>query len=108
MITRNGICYDLSVSEYRATVNSTTYVFSSQLHLDKFLERLTDNREKVNKSLSKRFNIPVDVSALADMVLYKKIETRGFLIVTNEGQELWQNNVAFVGDKVTMTSSNAQ
>lgn len=108
MITRNGICYDLTVSEYRATVKSLTYVFSSQLHLDKFMERIDENREKINKSLSKRFNVLVDVSVLADMILYKKIETRGFLIVTNEGQELWQNEVTFVGDKVTMTCSNGQ
>lgn len=108
MITRNGICYDLSVSEYRTTVNQLTYVFSSQLHLDKFMERLEDNRKVINKSLTKRFKLPVDVSTLADMVLYKKIETRGFLIVTNEGQELWQNNTTFVGDKATTKISNGQ
>ena len=108
MITRNGICYDLSVSEYRTTVNQLTYVFSSQLHLDKFMERLEENRKAINKSLTKRFKLPVDVSTLADMVLYKKIETRGFLIVTNEGQELWQNNTTFVGDKAITKTSNGQ
>lgn len=101
MITKNGVCYDFNVSEYRVTVDNLTFVFSSQLHLDKFKQRLSENRNTINRSLAKRFNLHIDVSTLADIVLYKKIETRGFLIVTNEGTELWQrNSITFVGGKV--------
>ena len=42
----------------------------------------------------------VDVSQLADVVLYRKIETRGFLIVTGEGKEICQNNITFGGGEV--------
>ena len=109
MITRNGICYDFSLSEYRTTVNNLTFVFSSQLHLDKFKQRLKENRETINRSLTKRFDYCVDVTALADIVLYKKIETRGFLIVTNEGKELWQkSNIRYGGGKATELISNVQ
>lgn len=108
MLTRNGVCYDFKLSQYRATVDGTTYVFSSQLHLDKFMSKYRDNRETVNRSLSNRFNVHVDVSALADIVLYKKIETRGFLIVT-EDKELWQNkSLKYVGGQVTPLNSNGQ
>ena len=108
MITRNGVCYDFNLSHYRATVDGTTFVFSSQLHMDKFLNKLKENRETINRSLSNRFNVHVDVSALADVVLYKKIETRGFLIVT-EDKELWQNkSLKYVGGKVTPLNSNGQ
>ena len=106
MRTRNGVCYDLTLSEYRHTIGDLTFVFSSQLHLDKFKVKLRDNRNTINRSLSKRFNLTVDVSKMADIVLYKKIETRGFLIVTNEGNELWQNNMQYVGGKVTSKNSN--
>ena len=107
MITRNGICYDFNLSTYRATIGNLTFVFSSQLHLDKFLAKLEDNRKTINHSLTKRFNYHVDVHHLADIVLYKKIETRGFLIVTNEGIELWQSkNTQYVGGKVTPLNSN--
>ena len=104
MITRNGVCYDFNISEYRHTENGLTFVFSSQLHLDKFKNKLKENRDIVNYSLTKRFNFSVDVAQLADIVLYRKIETRGFLIVTNEGKELWQtSNIKFVGGQVMPT-----
>lgn len=102
MISRNGVVYDLNISSYRYTVGNLTYVFSSKLHLDKFKKKMKENRDIINYSLSKRFNISVDVSQLADIVLYRKIETRGFLIVTGEGKELCQNNIIYVGGEVTI------
>lgn len=101
MISRNGVVYDLNVSSYRHTVDGLTYVFSSKLHLDKFKKKLKENRDIINYSLTKRFSIAVDVSQLADVVLYRKIETRGFLIVTAEGSELCQNNITYGGGVVT-------
>lgn len=107
MFTRNGVCYDLQRSTYRAKVDGLTYVFSSKLHLDKFKKKYRENRDIVNYSLSKRFNVAVDVSQLADIVLYRKIETRGFLIVTNEGNELWQENLRYAGGTATFKNFNA-
>lgn len=100
MISRNGVCYDLNISSYRCKVDDLTFVFSSRLHLDKFKQKLTENRDTINNSLSKRFNMNVDVSPLADLVLYRKIESRGFLVLSNEGIELCQNNITFVGGDV--------
>lgn len=102
MISRNGIVYDLTVSPYRYNKDGLTFVFSSQLHLDKYKAKLKENRDIINYSLTKRFNFAVNVSPLADIVLYRKIETRGFLIVTNEGKTLCQTNIIFDGGKVTM------
>lgn len=104
MISRNGVCYDLSISSYKHTVNGLTFAFSSKLHLDKFKKKLKENRDIINYSLTKRFNVSVDVSQLADIVLYRKIETRGFLIVTREGKELCQNNITFGGGEVIIQS----
>lgn len=105
LISRNGVCYDLNVSEYRYTTGNLTFVFSSQLHLDKFKNKVKENQEIINYSLTRRFNIKCDVTELANVVLYRKIETRGFLIVTNEGVELCQENLIFVGGKVTVKNS---
>lgn len=102
MISRNGVCYDLNISSYRYRVDNLTYVFSSKLHLEKFKTKFKENRDIINRSLSNRFNVDVDVSQLADIVLYRKIETRGFLIVTVEGKELCQNNITYGGGEVTI------
>lgn len=106
MKSRRGICYDLNISDYRTSINGITYVFSSQIHLDKFTRKLKENRHTINTSLSKRFNLNIDLSTLADLVLYKKVETRGFLIVTDEGINLCQNNIQFVGENPTLKRLN--
>lgn len=102
MISRNGICYDLEKSEYRTEINGITYVFSSQLHLDKFLKRRKENHDIINYSLTRRFNMNVDVKPLADIVLYKKIETRGFLLIVDGDTKICQNkHLKFGGGIVT-------
>lgn len=104
MITRNGVVYDLNISSYRFTLDGLVFVFSSKLHLEKYKKKYKENRDIINYSLSRRFNMAVDVSQLADIVLYRKIETRGFLVVTVDGGELCQNNIIYGGGKVTMRS----
>lgn len=47
----------------------------------------------------------VDISELADVVLYRKIETRGFLIVTSEGKELCQKSLLYYGGTVKPKNS---
>lgn len=106
MITKNGVYYDLENSSYRCKVNGLTFVFSSKLHLDKFKSKMKENREKINKSLSNRFNILVDVEQLADVVLYRKIETRGFLILSVEGSQLCPRNLIFQNGEVKINNFN--
>lgn len=93
--------YDLKLSKFRSRQGDLTFVFSSLLHKQKFEERLQENRDTINYSLSKRFNMNVDVSILADVVLYKKIETRGFLIVAKEGKATCLSNLIFNQGKIT-------
>ena len=97
MISRDGIIYDFTKSHYRHTLNGVTFVFSSQLHLDKFKDRFESNRKTINTSLSKRFNFSINVPTLADIVLYRKIETRGFLIEVKDEKVTCVNNITFDG-----------
>lgn len=101
MKTKNGIIYDLEKSDYKVNVDGITYVFSSLLHLNKFISKYETNRDIINYSLSKRFNYNINVSLIADLVLYRKIETRGFLVVSQDGNKLCQRNITLSGVKVT-------
>ena len=91
MLTRNGIAYNLTKSPYRLTKeyegNKITFVFSSELYMNKFSEKLEENRKKVMESLSKRWGLELENNALADLKLYSTVEKRGFLI---EGEESYQ------------------
>lgn len=104
MLSRNNICYDLKKSHFRYSRDGITYVFSSRLHLDKFKERIDGNRKTINQSLSNRFNIAVNVDVLADIVLYCKIENRGFLIVARGENVECRSNLLYDGATVTAKS----
>lgn len=80
-MTVNGIEWNLEKSPYKVTIGKTTYVFSSELYVKKFNERLKENRDILNYSLKRRFGINCNFNDLADLLLYSKIEKRGFLVI---------------------------
>lgn len=89
VLTRNGIANVLSESPYKHKINYTKnsyviFVFSSELYKGKFVERLEDNREKINGSLTNRFGFEINNDILCDIKLYSSIEKRGFLIKNNK------------------------
>lgn len=88
-LSRRGVANDLSKSPHKYKINYTKnnyiiYVFSSELYKRKFEERLEENREKINNSLSNRFGFTFINNILCDIKLYSSIEKRGFLIKTNK------------------------
>ena len=84
-MTRGGIEYNFSISPFTVDTEKYTFVFSSQLHADKFREGLEENRQRINESLSNRFNIYIYADEIADFLLYGAIERRGYLIKDHEG-----------------------
>lgn len=106
--TRSRVYYDLKHSEHleRVDYRNTTiiYVFSSELYRKKFAEGIKGNREKVNSSLSNRFNLELKVNVLADLTLYSKVEKRGFYLIINGEHIECQNHVKLDGLSV-MTNS---
>lgn len=102
MVTRNGIYYDLSKSPYKVTTNGLTYYFSSDLHMLKFEDRLKDNRTETDLKLTSRFRVAVRFPALADLVLYQKIENRGFLVTNEKGIKLCKENLILSGGTATL------
>jgi hypothetical protein len=80
-LTKNGICYDLKNSPYFCYTDFFTFFFSSPAHLTKFRRELEANRDWLNDSMTRRFKFNMSLDVLADFSLYRKIETRGFLII---------------------------
>lgn len=92
-VTKNGICYDLSESPYWYEWRGFTYYFSSPSHLRKFASEVRSKELWLNDSFNRRFKFTFYVDSLADLNLYRQIETRGFRVVTNDGMEYtspWQ------------------
>lgn len=101
MTTRNGIYYDLTLSIYSFKIENIEYVFSSKLHLVKFKNKYIQHRTEFSKALSKRYSMVLDLPYFADMVLYMKIESRGFL-VRSGGLSIWKENLIFDGRKARL------
>ena len=105
-LTKSNIAYDLNISPHELTVEynscNVKYVFSSELYRTKFLEKFNDNREKINTSLSNRFDINIQCPMLADLKLYKTIEKRGFLIF-KDGEKIECQSEVVLGGVITTT-----
>ena len=84
ILTRNGVCKDLSKSPYIFTETfgdkQLDFHFSSKLHLGKFVRNRYENYQMIYNHIYKRFKFKTNCKMLADCNLYKKVETRGFYI----------------------------
>lgn len=92
-MTRNGIEYNLSKSPYRFETPDFIFVFSSEMHMKKFENQRHDRKNYINESLSNRFNIFIDSETLSDLILYRRIENRGELVLNKRGEKICLNKV---------------
>lgn len=101
-LTRSGITYNLTSSPYVVELRYSDdlvikYYFSSELYVNKFNEKLSKYHKTIKESLSKRFKIEIDLEELSDILLYSKVETRGFFIQINEEDFKCLNTIKLIG-----------
>lgn len=103
-LTRSGVAYNLFNSPHKVKISYSNediiYTFSSKLHLNKFIDKLENNRKYYNCSLSHRFGIEVENNKLCDIKLYAKIENRGFLIDNKKEVFEWLNTIKLDGNNL--------
>lgn len=106
MKTRNGVYYDLTKSTYKFKVSDTgmTFIFSSDLHMLKFEDQLQQNRDEHNTKFKARYRMDFNMKVLPDLGLYRKIESRGFLVINEGGQKLCLESLQLNGEKATPKS----
>lgn len=108
-MTKSGVERDLKKTPYVAIISyhnkKVTYCFSSHTALTKFEQDLEKNRAEIKESLSARFKIEFFISQdFCDIILYKKIERRGFLIYIGEDEVQWPGELIYKGIQVTQKS----
>ena len=101
MLTVRGIAYDLDLSPYKSEIiynqEKITFKFSSKMYESKFNDKLVENRNKISTSLSNRFGFNISNDLLSDIILYSKIEKRGFLIISEKEKYRCLNNIKLDG-----------
>lgn len=75
------VCNNLLESPYYFFTDDLTFMFSSDLHRRKFIERYMDNRKEVIERIKARYKLTINANILADIYLYQKIENRGFCLI---------------------------
>lgn len=103
-MTRNGVVYNLPLSPFKIKVDDTEYFFSSRCHMEKFTKQLHENRGVVSYSITNRHKFVIRLTNIADMILYNKIETRGFYIIHKGVAYSCKKEIVFVGDNLTKKS----
>lgn len=94
IMTRNGIEYNLSISPYTVEKNGLTFYFSSKRNLKTFEDTLTEYVNLECEKLSKKFKLKISAYTygslvnILSIVLYKRIEKRGFLVLNTENEEI--------------------
>lgn len=86
-ITRNGVCYAIEHSPFYEVVDGYRFYFSSETHRRKFFEKARIRQNWLTDSLSRRFHFHLDASLVAIFQLYSQVESRGFYVVSEHGEE---------------------
>lgn len=93
MKSRNGIYYSLDESDYILQFNNIKYVFSSPTVMNKFYMRRKKHQEEFNAYMSAKYGMRFELEELADIILYSKMEKRGFKIIINGREYRCQSEV---------------
>ena len=85
--------------------NEIEYCFSSDSIKTRFIALRNGFYEETEDSLSNRFKMDFRVSKdLTDVNLYRKVESRGFLIFFNGEEITWQRALRYDGQKLEKMS----
>lgn len=97
---------DLQETEFKYQAEKFIFHFSSMFYLNKFKEEIDDFRDKIRRKFTTLYLIPVELNDYAAIILYSKIEKRGFYIVSRETKGVinWLGNITLNG--VIKTNAN--
>lgn len=95
MKTKNGIELNLAVSEYKTEFANFIFYFSSKFYKNKFKESLTEYIDTEERKIKNKYKVDICLTSYLAISLYKKVEKRGFFVVSKHG-EVINENVVFL------------
>lgn len=77
--TRRGIFHNLKESKFVISNTEIMFFFSSKLYMQKFVDEYKENREQLFERIDTKGTLRyLNMETLADIMLYQRIEKRGF------------------------------
>lgn len=81
--------YNLEDSKYISKIRNYVFYFSSEFNLNRFNEGLYDYIYNETNKLKAKYHVGIDISDYLTIVFYKRIEKRGFKVLTyNSNNEI--------------------
>lgn len=85
-MTKNGIEYNLSLSDFNAVYYGLVFYFSSRSNMERFCETIDDAIEKRSKDFYDKYKMFVSNMQFLAILHYRFVERRGFYITDLEGE----------------------
>ena len=99
---RSEIFYNLKSSKW-VLYNKDTHLrlyFSSKFYMQKFIETFDDEKDILSYRFKRMYKCNLDLSYFYDIVVYSKIEKRGFYITLKGESFECLNNIILTGEKL--------
>lgn len=78
----NRVEYDINNSSYSVQVNDYVFFFSSEFNLTRFRDGYNSYAINETNKLKAKYHVNIDVYDYLVLAYYKKIEKRGFKVLT--------------------------
>lgn len=92
MVTKRGIYYDLDETLYSYRISDLKFYFSSKKYRDKFIKESEEFRKLETYKFENRYGTRLLSNEYFLILLYNRIEKRGFLIeVISKRRKLYAN-----------------
>lgn len=78
------IYLEIKESKYKIKIEKLTFYFSSQFYLEKFTEEYNDFIKNETARMNIRYKTKIKAEEMLLLLLYKKIEKRGFRVYYEE------------------------
>lgn len=110
-MTKSGVEANLKISPYyyKASYRNKVieYRFSTARARDRFGEMLEANRNFIRDSLENRFKVKfVIAKEFCDLILYRKLESRGFYILIDGRCYEWAGSLYYNGTELCEMKSS--
>lgn len=97
MLTRRGIELNIKESKFTYDIEDMRLFFSSTYNLERFISNINEFIDIETLKLRNKYHLNISFKKILIIVLYKRIEKRGFYIVnTNTGREIKENTMFIV------------
>lgn len=91
-MTRGGVEYNLKKTPYTYTINGFILHFSSSYYKCKFIDSIKTFTTNIKLDFEKRYNLFINnIDEIAIIKLYHRVEKRGFYIIDNKRNAVYES-----------------